>query len=64
MKKLPGIPKLEQQEVHQYLSLLSDEKVICFFNFFKSSAMYCLFIYLFTYLFNTSLSVCRRRLTE
>jgi len=26
VKKLPGIPKLEQQEVHQYLSLLSDEK--------------------------------------
>ena len=27
MKRLPTIPKLEQQEVHQYLGLLSDEKV-------------------------------------
>ncbi|XP_057308566.1 DNA-directed RNA polymerase III subunit RPC3-like isoform X1 [Hydractinia symbiolongicarpus] len=26
VKKLPSVPKLDQQEVHQYLSLLSDEK--------------------------------------
>merc|ERR1719447_1573947 len=26
MKKLSSVPKLEQQELHQYLSLLSDEK--------------------------------------
>ena len=27
MKKLSTVPKLEQQELHQYLQLLSDEKV-------------------------------------
>jgi len=28
MKKLPSTPKLDQNEVQQYLSLLSDDKVI------------------------------------